>query len=133
MSVAGVAMAAGEIDLRGTTAELVEGTRDLLTTAGRPDLAESLSAPPSADRDPADRSVVAVVGETSRGKSALVNALIGRTGLSPVDPQVTTCVPVLFTFDDPEWAKVWIHQGDRTAKHPRAAPHPGWRHRPVRP
>jgi hypothetical protein len=85
-----MAMAADVVDLRGRTAELVEGTRELLTTAGRRDLAESLPAPPSADR-------------------------------APVDPQVTTCIPVLLTYDDPEWAKVWIHRGCSGSQSARTA------------
>ncbi|WP_326558359.1 dynamin family protein [Micromonospora sp. NBC_01796] len=36
------------------------------------------------------RPAIVVVGETKRGKSSLVNALIGATGLSPVDVAVAT-------------------------------------------
>ncbi len=36
------------------------------------------------------RPVAVVVGETKRGKSSLVNALVGVPGLSPVGPAVTT-------------------------------------------
>ena len=97
-------------DIRAKTAQLVADCAALFVRAGRADLADSLTMHTDGElKPPADRPVVAVVGETSRGKSALVNALIGRKGLSPVDPQVTTCVPVLFTFADPEWARVWIH------------------------
>lgn len=41
------------------------------------------------DERPAHPTVV-VVGETKRGKSSLVNALVNVPGLSPVDPQVAT-------------------------------------------
>lgn len=37
-----------------------------------------------------DRATVVVVGETKRGKSSLINALLNVPGLSPVDPQVAT-------------------------------------------
>ena len=39
---------------------------------------------------------VVVVGETKRGKSSLVNALLGSPGLSPVDAQVATAAYLLF-------------------------------------
>lgn len=97
-------------DIRARTARLVADCASLFGRAGRADLADTLTMiGEDGLKPPTERPVVAIIGETSRGKSALVNALIGRKGLSPVDPQVTTCVPVLFTYADPEWARVWIH------------------------
>lgn len=46
---------------------------------------------------------VVVVGETDRGKSSLVNALIGSTGLSPVDAAVATSSYLRFEHGS-EWA-----------------------------
>jgi len=40
---------------------------------------------------------VVVVGETNRGKSALVNALLAVPGLSPVDAGTATCTYLVFT------------------------------------
>ncbi len=40
---------------------------------------------------------VVVVGETNRGKSSLVNALLGVAGLSPVDAGTATCTYLVFT------------------------------------
>ncbi|ALG14358.1 dynamin family protein [Kibdelosporangium phytohabitans] len=39
---------------------------------------------------------VVVVGETNRGKSSLVNALLGQPGLSPVDADVATATYLVF-------------------------------------
>ncbi len=39
---------------------------------------------------------VVIVGETNRGKSSLLNALIGAPGASPVDAGVATCTWLLF-------------------------------------
>jgi ribosome biogenesis GTPase A len=36
------------------------------------------------------RPTIVVVGETKRGKSSLINALVNVPGLSPVDAQVAT-------------------------------------------
>jgi predicted GTPase len=44
-----------------------------------------------------------VVGETNRGKSSLVNALIGRSGLSPVDAEVATQTYLMFGHGE-EWS-----------------------------
>jgi len=52
------------------------------------DLVEHLDAATPADRG--ERIRVVVVGETNRGKSTLVNSLIGRPLLSPVSAEVTT-------------------------------------------
>ena len=49
---------------------------------------------------------VVVVGETKRGKSSLVNSLLGRPGLSPVDVEVATLVHIAFSYADTPTAKV---------------------------
>ena len=43
---------------------------------------------------------VVIVGETNRGKSSLLNALIGSPGASPVDAGVATCTYLLFSYAD---------------------------------
>jgi hypothetical protein len=43
---------------------------------------------------------VVVVGETKRGKSSLVNALLARPGLSPVDADVATAAYLVFGHDE---------------------------------
>jgi GTPase SAR1 family protein len=43
---------------------------------------------------------VVVVGETNRGKSSLVNALLARPGLSPVDADVATATYLVFDHAD---------------------------------
>ena len=43
------------------------------------------------------RPSVVLVGETKRGKSSLVNALLGVPGLSPVDAAVATDTYLHFT------------------------------------
>ncbi|MDD7965801.1 dynamin family protein [Actinomycetospora lemnae] len=43
-------------------------------------------------------AAVVVVGEKKRGKSSLINALVGRPGLLPVDADVATCVHVVVSY-----------------------------------
>lgn len=57
------------------------------------------------------RPGVVVVGETKRGKSSLVNALIGVPGLSPVDAAVTTAAYLSFTPGDTYTARAWLPEG----------------------
>lgn len=58
------------------------------------------------DQRPQRRPVVVVVGATKAGKSSLVNALLGRPGLSPVSTRFATNVPVEFVAADPPYARV---------------------------
>jgi hypothetical protein len=81
---------------------IVGRCRTLVAAAQRDDIAPALEVRRRG------RPAVAVIGETKRGKSALVNALIGRAGLSPVAPDVATCVPVTFEYSDTEWCRVWL-------------------------
>ncbi|WAL65685.1 dynamin family protein [Amycolatopsis cynarae] len=53
---------------------------------------------------------VVVVGETNRGKSSLVNALLVRPGLSPVDAEVATATYLVFDHG-PEWAAQACYPG----------------------
>ena len=46
---------------------------------------------------PAPQGTVVEIGEVSRGKSSLVNTLVGVNGLAPVDTEITTSVYVRFT------------------------------------
>ncbi|GAB3913150.1 dynamin family protein [Kibdelosporangium lantanae] len=48
------------------------------------------------------KPTVVTVGETNRGKSSLVNALLDRPGLSPVDADVATATYLVFGHAD-EW------------------------------
>ncbi|GLZ33130.1 dynamin [Lentzea sp. NBRC 105346] len=52
---------------------------------------------------PATVPTVVVVGETNRGKSSLVNAMLATPGLSPVDAEVATATYLVFQHGT-EWA-----------------------------
>ncbi|MEV6827459.1 dynamin family protein [Amycolatopsis sp. NPDC051102] len=78
----------------------VAATRDQLLTVVR-------DADPAAARWVEDirktrpkKPAVVVVGETNRGKSSLVNALLARPGLSPVDADVATATYLVFDHAD---------------------------------
>jgi hypothetical protein len=80
--------ARGDARVRRTGAELAD-----LVGADDPDLvrwARTHAGQPG-------KPVIAVVGETKTGKSSLVNAMIGVSGLSPVDPVVSTGRHIVFT------------------------------------
>ncbi|GLH99152.1 dynamin family protein [Phytohabitans aurantiacus] len=54
------------------------------------------------------RPSIVVVGETKRGKSSLINALIGVPGLSPVDVAVATATYLEFAHGPQPAAKAWL-------------------------
>ncbi|WP_462204028.1 dynamin family protein [Frankia sp. CcWB3] len=56
---------------------------------------------------------VVTCGEFRRGKSSLLNAIVERSGLFPVDVDVTTCVVVTLEWGDTEGATVYF--ADRPA------------------
>jgi GTPase SAR1 family protein len=61
----------------------------VILAARQGDIAVALARDDSTFRSQAEASVV-VVGEVKRGKSALINALVGTPGLCPVDSDVAT-------------------------------------------
>jgi hypothetical protein len=54
------------------------------------------------------RPSIVVVGETKRGKSSLVNMLIGVPNLSPVDAAVATASYLEFTHSASHGARAWV-------------------------
>jgi hypothetical protein len=85
----------------------------VLDTAVRDTLAYVRGADPDAGADLAElrrrqltRPSVVIVGETKRGKSSLINALLGVPGLSPVDAAVATATYLQFV-PGPAGAKAW--------------------------
>jgi Dynamin family len=54
------------------------------------------------------RPSFAVVGETKRGKSSLVNSLIGVPNLSPVDAAVATAAYLEFSHSATHGARAWV-------------------------
>jgi hypothetical protein len=64
----------------------------------RPDLAREVTA--EANRARAARPVVLVAGETKRGKSTLVNALVRKPGLSPTGPDVATSTYIAIRYGE---------------------------------
>ncbi|MEV6346767.1 dynamin family protein [Actinoplanes sp. NPDC051851] len=57
------------------------------------------------------RPGVVVVGETKRGKSSLINALLGVPGLSPVDAAVTTAAYLSFVPGSSLSMRAWLPEG----------------------
>jgi hypothetical protein len=83
--------------------QVVRQTRERLTAllaASDPDAAAWVEAVRAAR--PATPTVV-VVGETNRGKSSLVNALLAAPGLSPVDADVATATYLVLEHGE-DWA-----------------------------
>jgi hypothetical protein len=85
-----------------------------LDTAVRDTLAYVRTADPDAGAELADlrrrhlvRPSLVVVGETKRGKSSLINALLGVPGLSPVDAAVTTATYLQFVPGPALAARAW--------------------------
>jgi len=86
----------------------------LLDTTVKDTLAYVRGADPDAGAELADlrrrrltRPEVVVVGETKRGKSSLINALLGVPGLSPVDAAVATATYLQFVPGE-RAARAWL-------------------------
>src|ERR1700677_2882491 len=60
------------------------------------------------DRLAEGRYYVVVCGEFRRGKSSLLNALVERPGLFPVDVDITTCAVTILHWDSQEAAVVYF-------------------------
>ena len=78
----------------------------MLRDFDRAELAEAVEG--HARRPSSDKPTVVVVGETKRGKSSLVNALLGRPDLSPVDVEVATLVHITFRYAETPTAQAFI-------------------------
>ncbi len=95
---AGGAGAAGQ-PLTQSIAGWLRGAVDWIRAGAGPDdpaAADRLVA--SADGRATPRAVI--IGETNRGKSSLVNAILGRPALSPVDAGVATSTYLLFRYGE---------------------------------
>jgi Dynamin family len=84
--------------------------REEATRVGRADVVRLLDEMQPIDATGPIRACV--VGETKRGKSSLLNALVGRPLLSPVGVDVTTSCWVEVTFGEPEMAEVILANPD---------------------
>ena len=97
---------AGAGTLRDQVSLLVTEAQQLLTAAGRDDLATSIRD--ESERRGAGPATVVVVGEANRGKSALVNAMLEHPGLSPVDSDVATNCFVEIVYAEEDFARVQL-------------------------
>lgn len=87
--------------------EWVAGVQRLLGRRGRDDGVAELQE--LVGRPLKSEATIVVAGEDKRGKSSLVNAFVGRPGLSPVGVEVTTASPVTMFRADPPEAMVVYH------------------------
>lgn len=87
----------------------LEKTATLAEGSGDPDAAARLRAELAKPENP--KTSVVVVGETKRGKSSLVNALLGRPGLLPVDADVATSVYLAIGYAEKDGARVSTGSG----------------------
>jgi hypothetical protein len=98
----------------------VQDLTTLLDNAVRDTMSYLRTADPDAAADLAElrrahltRPGVVVVGETKRGKSSLINALLGVPGLSPVDAAVTTAAYLHFIPGPQMSARAWLPGGEQ--------------------
>lgn len=94
----------GEVALGKALSAAIDGCLAFLRTADA-DAAVEIDA---LRRREVTRPSVVVVGETKRGKSSLVNALIGVPGLSPVDAAVSTSAYLEFQHATEASARAWV-------------------------
>jgi len=95
-------------DLSAVLGEAVEGALAFLRRAD----ADAAAEVDAIRRRAVTRPSIVVVGETKRGKSSLVNALIGVPDLSPVDPAVATATYLAFHPGSPHAVRAFVP--DRT-------------------
>ncbi|MDQ3484467.1 MAG: dynamin family protein, partial [Actinomycetota bacterium] len=103
-AMSGVVRMATDVDeLERTTGLLVRTARELAR--------DTEVATASLDRiaDIPARQALVVVGETKKGKSSVVNALLGRPGTSPVAVEVATATYVVFRHGPDE---AWVLRAD---------------------
>ncbi|MCR3720516.1 MULTISPECIES: dynamin family protein [Prauserella salsuginis group] len=88
----------------------VKQARETLLTLLRGEEPESADWVERQRSSAAAKPTVVVVGETNRGKSSLVNAVLAAPGLSPVDAEVATSTYLVFDHAD-EWAAKACYPG----------------------
>lgn len=93
---------------------------ELLDVVG-PDLSAAAKEVLAAGRDrlAAGRYRVVVCGEFRRGKSSLLNALLERPRLFPVDVDVTTCAVMTLAWGEQETAVAWLRDAAKPDRPPR--------------
>ena len=82
------------------TLRLANRTHDALRTWGRSDLGDRIGA--EATQWNRQQLLVVACGDIKRGKSSLLNALIDRSSLLPVDADVATSVHLVVTYSSQE-------------------------------
>jgi predicted GTPase len=82
--------------------ELIQRSCELLTRHGETALVEAVNRVRALP--PPSRTVV-VIGEVKRGKSSLVNSLLGRLNAAPVDVDITTSAQLRFVPPTAEFAE----------------------------
>ncbi|HTW20057.1 MAG TPA: dynamin family protein [Mycobacteriales bacterium] len=89
--------ATGGPQQRAELLKLIGAVAEVARGAGRADLVSRLSA--AAGRLTSEGARVAVVGEFKKGKSSVVNALVGGP-VCPVDDDISTAVPTVLRYAD---------------------------------
>ncbi len=109
MTVTGADVRSTPSPLTAQAVALARRTAKLAREAGRDELLEDLSR--ALDAGPAARVSVVVCGERDSGKRAVLNALLDRPGLLPLDDEAATTAPILVRSVVPE-------EGERLLAHP---------------
>lgn len=95
------------------TTDVLAAAVAALRAGGRNQAADELERP-AGDQEHHIPSIL-VAGEDKRGKSSLVNALLGSPDLSPVGVEVTTGCPISMFYSDPPRAAI-VRYGQATAE-----------------
>lgn len=96
-------------------AQLCRKAATAATQTLRPIDAGAASAIDELARKATDTASVVVVGETKRGKSSLINALLGVPGLSPVDSATATSAYIEFASGNDARVEAWQPGHDQPA------------------
>jgi hypothetical protein len=94
--------------LAGEVLALAGEAANAVADLGLPEAAEAIRA--EAGRTRTGAATVVVVGEKKRGKSSLINALVGRRGLLPVDEDVATSVHLVLRHAEAPTA--WVSDAE---------------------